>query len=431
MNIKSLLDISTPLILDGGMSTELQFSFHKDISTHLWSAALLYEDPKAIFDVHTSYLNAGADIITTCSYQASAQGFIKAGFSPERSTELMHRSVSLAVEARDQFWCSYLQRNEKSKNTDARIKPLIALSIGPYGAILADGSEYTGNYGSGVTSSTILEFHRSRLETFLPKFPEIDLIAFETIPSLQEAEVICKLLNDQRYQKADLSPNQSVPPLLPCWISFSCKNGSLVSHGEELISCVRLCCKVECIVGVGINCTKPKSIANLVSIVREELNALGNSEKFVICYPDGGCIWDPVRKVWDLSTGLSPGEFGDLARTWIEKSGDKMKLLIWLGGFKMGLTARYSHSGISLPVLPYTYLSQVPYAKALRLQKILVQRRLETKNELLPDLLLLLQHPPTYTTGRRDRAKDSKEDELSYPLRHYVEVKQPSTAPDS
>ncbi|CAG8655512.1 11871_t:CDS:2 [Acaulospora morrowiae] len=412
MSVKDILNISTPLILDGGTATELLFSLHKDISTHLWSAALLYEDPKSIIDVHLSYLNAGADIITTCSYQASVQGFIKSGFTPEHSKKLMLSSISLAVEARDQFWHSYLQRNEKTKLTDQRIKPLIALSIGPYGAILTDGSEYTGDYGPGVTSSTILEFHRSRLETFLPKFSEIDLIAFETIPSLQEAETICKLLNDEKYWRTGTPPDHSISSFPPCWISFSCKDESLISHGEELAHCVRLCCEVECVVGIGINCTKPKFVTNLVRIVRKELDALGHSEKFVICYPDGGCIWDPVRKIWDLDTRLSSDEFGILTRTWVKQSNNK----IIMGGCcqitpEMRLMARRAYSGISLPVLPYIYLSQVPYAKALNLQKVLVQRRLDKNDSSLPNLLLLLQHPPTYTTGRRDRNKNIEAEE--------------------
>ena len=150
-NLDRLLAQDRPIILDGGLGSELDRRGY-DISTPLWSAELLMNNPQVIKDIHRAYLDAGAQCITSASYQASIAGFGAMGLSPEQAQELFVKSVDLAKSAVDEF----LQQNP-----DCGYKPLVAASIGPYGAFLADGSEYNGDYG--VDDQTLLEFHRQRL----------------------------------------------------------------------------------------------------------------------------------------------------------------------------------------------------------------------------------------------------------------------------
>ncbi|RIB17659.1 homocysteine methyltransferase [Gigaspora rosea] len=309
MNVQNFLKLNSPLILDGGFATELQRVHNKELSSHLWSAAYLVKDPQAIHDVHLSYLRAGVDIITTCSYQATISGFMQCGFSNDQAISFMQKSVSLATEARDQFWTEY----QKQSNDISRIKPLIALSFGPFGATLLNGSEYSGDYGPDITISHLKDFHRERIKIFYPKLADIDLIAFETIPSFQEVDAICSVLREEKFS-------------VPCWISFSCKNDSLNCHGETLIESIKLCCTIDSIVAIGINCTKPKYAENLVNFIRNEMDLLGDTDRFIVCYPDAGCEWDESKKDWDSNTGLSAEEFGNCAILWAKRS--RFKIII-------------------------------------------------------------------------------------------------------
>ncbi|CAG8553996.1 7266_t:CDS:2 [Ambispora leptoticha] len=291
------LELNVPLIMDGGMATELQSTHGKTISTHLYSSEYLYKDPNAIRTVHLSYLRAGADICLTCSYQAWVAGFIKIGFSEDQAKGLMIRSIQLAIEARDTFWSEYLANNDDVNDTKKRIKPLIALSIGPYGATLANGSEYTGDYGT-TSDEELAEFHESRLRVYQSEFSRIDFIAFETVPSLREAKVICQVLSN-------MGEDELLPP---CWISFSCKDETRVSHGESIRECVEAICgnKANSLVfGIGVNCTHPKFIAQLMQNFRQTMDSF-NDKKWVICYPNAGNEVDPVAKDWDSNNGTTP-----------------------------------------------------------------------------------------------------------------------------
>ena len=169
------------LLLDGGLATELEKQGF-DLNSDLWSAQILLEDPEAIKKVHLSYLEAGANCVISASYQASIKGFMDFGLSEEEAIVLLKKSVALAIEARDEF-----MQGESSE-----LLPLVAASVGPYGAVLADGAEYRGDYT--VSKSELLEFHEQRWK-ILANSPS-DLLAVETIPSFKEAEVIFELLQD-------------------------------------------------------------------------------------------------------------------------------------------------------------------------------------------------------------------------------------------
>lgn len=272
------------VVLDGALATELERR-GADLNDPLWSAKLLIEAPELIKQVHADYLRAAADVITTASYQATLEGFQARGMSAEAAADLIRLSVTLAVEARDEFWSECQDRKD-------RLRPLVAASVGPYGAFLADGSEYSGDYR--LTHDELVEFHRSRLD-ILSRTPA-DLIAFETIPSFLEGQALVDLLRDY--------------PGLTAWIAFSCRDGRHVSHGERLMKCAALAESSGQVVAVGINCTAPRYIE---SLVREARSA---TRKPIVVYPNSGEGWDAVRGEW--IPGVDDMRIGGPATTWYE-----------------------------------------------------------------------------------------------------------------
>lgn len=207
MNIfNQILQKQKAIIIDGALGTQIQKNGH-NVNDSLWSAKFLDENPDLIKEVHLQYLEAGADILISSSYQASIEGFLKKGFSEEKAIELLKLSIFIAKETRDDFF--------KTSNQKNRIKPLIAASIGPYGAYLADGSEYSGNYN--INNDELKKFHKRRLEILTSTNP--DLYAFETIPSLNEANILCDLIEEFKLKNS--------------WISFSAMDENYTNAGDE------------------------------------------------------------------------------------------------------------------------------------------------------------------------------------------------------
>jgi len=263
--IESFLRRQGYVVLDGGLATELE-KHGADLTHFLWSARVLAEAPDIIRAVHLDYLQAGADVIATATYQASFGGFERAGFAAEQARHLMRLSVDLAQQARDQFWAD-------PANREGRMRPLVAASIGPYGACLHDGSEYHGNYG--VSRQKLRDFHRPRLD-ILAQTPA-DLFAFETIPSREEAEVLVELMEEY--------------PGWTAWLSFSCRDGACVSHGEPFAECAALADESDQIVAVGINCTPPQYVSAL-------LESAGSVHTPLIVYPNSGEHWIADENRW-------------------------------------------------------------------------------------------------------------------------------------
>lgn len=252
-------------MLDGGLATEME-SRGANLDDDLWSAKMLIESPELIEKVHYDFLRAGADLIATATYQASFGGFEKAGYSHQRAESLMQLSVDLAVLARETFWSDY-------RNHRGRIRPLVAASIGPYGACLHDGSEYHGNYG--LSRQKLIDFHRPRMQVLANT--DADLFAFETIPSLLEAEALMELMQEFPDKFA--------------WLSFSCQDGEKVCHGERFADCAAVVSKSPQIVAVGINCTAPQHVSGLLESV-EQLNIP------LAVYPNSGEEWDARDQNW-------------------------------------------------------------------------------------------------------------------------------------
>ena len=270
------------LVLDGGLATELEKAGF-DLGHPLWSARLLATAPEAIARVHRAYLEAGSDCITAASYQATVAGFERYGFSRDDALALLRRSVTLALEVRDRFWAD-------ERNRAGRAWPLVAASVGPYGAFLANGAEYTGDYD--LDEAGLREFHRERLA--LLSASGADLLACETIPSAAEARALGALL----------AATQGVP----AWVSFSCRDAARLRDGTPLEECVRLLDPLPRVVAIGVNCTPPEHVEDLLRI------AARATRKPLVAYPNSGEVFDPARKTWH---GYATRErWGELGLRW-------------------------------------------------------------------------------------------------------------------
>lgn len=267
------------LILDGGLATELERR-GADLSHELWSARMLVEDPQLIRDVHLDFLRAGADVIATASYQASLAGFERAGLTSGEAVRAVRLSVDLAVEAREAFLVEPAAKG--------RLKPLVAASIGPYGACLMDGSEYTGDYDLSIPE--LIAFHRPRMEILAES--AADLFAIETIPSLREFEALLRLLEEFEDKSA--------------WFSFSCRDEARISHGETLAECAAVAEGIPQVLAVGVNCTNPALVPGL-------LRSIADRGKPLVAYPNSGESWDPNTGLW-YGEGTSALD----AEAWVE-----------------------------------------------------------------------------------------------------------------
>ena len=259
-----------PLLLDGGLATTLEAMGH-DLRDPLWSAKLLFEDPEAIVSAHRTFADAGAEVLTTASYQASLPGLRARGFDEVAAAELLTLSTSLARRA-------------------VAGRPIwVAASAGPYGAFLADGSEYRGDYG--VDLKTLVEFHRGRL----PALASADVIAFETVPCRLEAEAIA--------QACDV-----LPPEQPVWVSFSARDDAYACSGEAIELCVASVLANPRVAAVGINCTAPEHVQGLL----RRIGAI--TDLPLVAYPNAGRRYDDGA--WH-GNPIDPAVFGQLTRSWI------------------------------------------------------------------------------------------------------------------
>ena len=273
------------VILDGALATELERR-GADLDDELWSARLLIEDPASIMQLHLDYYLAGADVAIGASYQASFEGFARRGLSRNESETLLQSSVHIAQQARDLFW----EELHDSIENPSRRRPLVAASVGSYGAYLADGSEYTGDFN--ISDRELREWHRPRLEALLAAEP--DLLACETVPCFQEGEVLVDLLGEYCHA--------------PSWLSFSCRDGEKVWSGEKFEDCVALTDGSPNIVAVGLNCTAPVFAEQLLK------KASGVTAKPLVCYPNSGELWDSPSHTW--ISGSRQEKFTMLAATW-------------------------------------------------------------------------------------------------------------------
>jgi homocysteine S-methyltransferase len=277
-------------VLDGGMATELERR-GCDISGPLWSAAVLESAPQAIAAVHLDYLRAGADCISTASYQVSAHGYREIG----RSAGDANRALRLSVELAEQARADYARENRR--------RVWIAASLGPFGAALHNGAEYHGRYA--IAFDELVAFHAERLANLADC--GADCIALETIPSLEEGHAVLLAL--------------AQTPSLTAWISFTCRDARHVAHGETLAECAAAVASSPQIAAIGINCTAPHLIADLIAQAQTgAAEAQRGTErgsgpaKPVLVYPNSSETWDAAARSWHGEA--DPAHFGALARAW-------------------------------------------------------------------------------------------------------------------
>jgi len=248
------------VVLDGGMSNQLESAGH-DLSDELWSARLLAERPEAIVEAHLAYFEAGADVAITSSYQATFEGFAKRGLPREQAAELLGRSVELAREA------------ARRAHLKGVTRPLwVAASVGPYGAMLADGSEYRGQYGLSVTE--LERFHRPRLEVLAAAAP--DVLALETVPDADEARALLRAVRGLG---------------VPAWLSYSVA-GDRTRAGQPLAEAFALAADADEVIAVGVNCCAPQDVDAAVE------TAARVTGKPVVVYPNSGEEWDADARAW-------------------------------------------------------------------------------------------------------------------------------------
>ncbi|WNM31035.1 homocysteine S-methyltransferase [Streptomyces sp. Li-HN-5-11] len=263
------LDAGT-VVLDGGMSNQLESAGH-DLSDSLWSARLLAERPEAITEAHLAYFEAGASVAITASYQATFEGFARRGIGHERAAELIALSVELARDA---------ARQAQAKGVT---RPLfVAASAGPYGAMLADGSEYRGRYG--LTVEELERFHRPRLEVLAAARP--DVLALETVPDTDEAKALLRAIRGLG---------------VPAWLSYTV-DGRRTRAGQPLEEAFTLAADADEVVAVGVNCCAPEDADTAVA------TAARTAGKPVVVYPNSGEAWDAAARVWNGRSTFAPAQ---------------------------------------------------------------------------------------------------------------------------
>jgi homocysteine S-methyltransferase len=240
---------------------------------------VLEDAPEKVRAVHRAYIEAGAECILTASYQVSRMGYGEVGLGAERADAALLRAVELARMAAAEF--------------PAR-RVVVASSLGPYGAALHNGAEYHGNYSCSF--GELVEFHRERIEVLAgeagSRVP--DLLAFETLPSLEEAEAIGEAL--------------AAWPKLAAWFCFTCRDGHHVARGELLSACATAVARFPQTIAIGVNCTQPALMPALIRELREA------TSKPVVAYPNSGEGWDAAARCW-AGTG-DPLSFGAQVVEW-------------------------------------------------------------------------------------------------------------------
>ncbi|CAD7079598.1 unnamed protein product [Hermetia illucens] len=266
----------------------------------LWCARFNATNPEAVAQIHLDFLEAGADIIVTNTYQASVAGYMQhLGLSREESIDLIKKTVKLARDAREKFLAkTRLAVNKKGL-------PLIAASIGPYGAHLHDGSDYSGDYAEKVKPEVIKEWHKTHIDAVLEA--GVDALAFETVPCQAEAKALADLLCDDY-------------PHVKFWLSLQCKDGSSLANGDSFAETCSLLWDqftshniTENCLGIGTNCLNPKYVTSLLESVNGKRPE--NQRIPIVVYPNSGETYDK-NEGW-LQEGNRP-TLDDYVPKWIE-----------------------------------------------------------------------------------------------------------------
>ncbi|MDU7057487.1 homocysteine S-methyltransferase [Ligilactobacillus salivarius] len=268
------------VVLDGAMSTPLE-RLGADTNNDLWTAKALIDNEELVYEVHKMYFEAGADLIITDTYQANVQAFEKVGYSEKEARNLIKKAVKIAQKARDDY------ENKTGKHN------YIAGTIGPYGAYLANGSEYRGDYELSVEEYQ--QFHLPRIEELVNA--EVDILAIETQPKLDEVLAILELLKE-KY------PQQKV------YVSYTLSDDDTISDGTPLPRAIHALEDYSQVIAVGINCVKLELVEPALKNMKEI------TDKHLIVYPNSSAVYDPKSKTW--SQPKTSATFEELIPNWYE-----------------------------------------------------------------------------------------------------------------
>jgi homocysteine S-methyltransferase len=283
------------VVLDGGMSNQLEAAGY-DLSDALWSARLLADAPETVSAAHRAYFRAGAQVAITASYQASFEGYARVGIGRDDAEGLLRRSVELArAAAAEVRGASATDGTGEAEGTGGGVREVrdgvgrwVAASVGPYGAVLADGSEYRGRYGLSVAE--LERFHRPRVEVLASARP--DVLALETVPDVDEAEALLRAV-------AGLD--------VPVWLSYSVAGGR-TRAGQSLEQAFGLAAGVDQVIAVGVNCCAPEEAAEAVAL------AASVTGKPVVAYPNSGEGWDAEARAWAGRSTFDAERVGEWTR---------------------------------------------------------------------------------------------------------------------
>jgi homocysteine S-methyltransferase len=295
MKPRRQLNLTGLRTLDGGLATELEAA-GCDLSGPLWSGRVLQDQPEQIEAVHMAYLEAGADCISTASYQISREGFRAAGMAAGVADDEALRSLRKAVEIAERACTRFHQKHRR---------PVwLAASLGPYGAALYNGAEYTGNYD--IDHAGLIAFHQRRIRAVATT--GADFLLFETVPSLDEARAIVTAL--------------AGAPDIAAAISFTCRDERRTAHGEDIAACAAEMDAASQIIAVGVNCLSPALVVPLVRSLRHA------TAKKVMVYPNSGEQWDGEKRTWigAASSSAAPESWRMLTQQWRAAGAD------WIGG---------------------------------------------------------------------------------------------------
>ncbi|WP_283599381.1 homocysteine S-methyltransferase [Ligilactobacillus salivarius] len=268
------------VVLDGAMSTPLE-RLGADTNNDLWTAKALIDNEELVYEVHKMYFEAGADLIITDTYQANVQAFEKVGYSEKEARNLIKKAVKIAQKARDDY------ENRTGKHN------YIAGTIGPYGAYLANGSEYRGDYE--LSTKEYQQFHLPRIEELVNA--EVDILAIETQPKLDEVLAILELLKE-KY------PQQKV------YVSYTLSDDDTISDGTPLPRAIHALEDYSQVIAVGINCVKLELVEPALKNMKEI------TDKHLIVYPNSSAVYDPKSKTW--SQPKTSATFEELIPNWYE-----------------------------------------------------------------------------------------------------------------
>jgi len=260
------------VVIDGAMSTPLE-RMGCNLNNRLWSASVLMQAPEKIRQVHRDYFEAGANVAITASYQATEAGFAQAGIDAARARELVASAVTLACEARKAF----LQAHREAYADDY----LVAGGVGPYGAFLADGSEYTGSYR--LSAEEYRNFHELRLQTLVEA--GCDLLALETQPNFEEVKTLLSMV-----EACDMS----------CWVSVTLRDSGHMADGTPLEDVAALCEASPAVDACGLNCVKRELVADALA------HMASTCRKALLVYPNSGEAYDSTTKTWHHPQGEAP-----------------------------------------------------------------------------------------------------------------------------